>query len=591
VEKIVSIYTSRDVEDAAQAAWTAIEDAPGYASLLASHEAAWAEVWRGSDVVIEGDPDAQLAVRYNLFQTLIAAPRRDERASIPAKSLSGFGYRGHIFWDTEIYVLPLFTFTQPELARNLLSYRYHTLPGARRKAASNGFQGAMFAWESAATGEEVTPKVVPDPLGEELVRIWTGEREQHISADVTYAVWQYWWATGDDEWMRKGGAQIVLETALLWASRVEYDAERGRYELTDVIGPDEYHERVDNNAFTNRMVQWHMHVALQVVAWLRGRHPDRARSLEHELGLTPEKLAQWADIAERMYVPYDAERGLIEQFDGFFELEGVNLHDYEPRSQSMQAVLGIEGVNRAQVLKQADVLMLLYMLGDAYSQRTLQTNWDYYAPRTDHTYGSSLDPAIHAILACSLDRPQEAYAHLMRAALVDLSDTRGNTADGIHAASAGAIWPVLAFGFAGIQMGRGGPVANPVLPDHWTRLKLRLLHLGKWYDFDLGPDASSRDTHGTVDIRGVILDLDGVLADTSEYHYLAWKRLADEEGIPFQREDNEALRGVSRRQSLMRLLGGREVSETEIRKMMARKNDYYQEFIRGLTPDNLMNSW
>ncbi len=496
-EKLVTVFTSRDLEperqvvDAALNKWGGFfETQSYYEELRAAHETAWAEVWDASDVIIEGDDAAQRAVRYNLFQLLIAPPRHDARVSIPAKTLSGFGYRGHVFWDTDIFIVLFLPFTQPALARNLLSYRYHTLPGARRKAREAGYEGAIFAWESADTGDEVTPRWVPGPQGEELVRIWCGDIEHHITADVAYAIWHYWQATGDDDFMRNYGAEIILDTAVFWGSRAEWNAERDCYEINDVIGPDEYHEHVDNNAFTNRMAQWHLETALEVLAWLRREHPNRAVELEHQLDLTPERLGRWADIISCMLVLHDPESDLIEQFEGFFDLEDVNLADYEPRTQSMHAILGIEGTNQSQVLKQADVLMLLYLLRDHYDHQTLQANWDYYNPRTDHAYGSSLAPSVHATLACELARPEEAYEHFMRAALVDLDDVRGNAADGIHAASAGGLWQALVFGFGGLRLTNAGPVANPRLPPNWTRLKFRFCWRDQWHDFDLRQESA-----------------------------------------------------------------------------------------------------
>jgi beta-phosphoglucomutase len=577
-----------------------------YRSLLSAHEAAWAEVWRACDVIIEGDPVAQQAIRYNLFQVLAATPRSDDaagggRVSIGAKALSGFGYRGHVFWDTEIFIVPFLTFTQPAMASNLLSYRGHTLPGARRKAREAGYEGAMFAWESADSGDEVTPRWVPGPMGEEWVRIWPGDIELHISADVAYATWSYWRATGDDDWMRRYGAEILLDTAVFWGSRAEWNERRGRYEITDVIGPDEYHEHVDNNAFTNEMVRWHLETALEVLAWLRRYDPSRAAELEQRLDLNPKRLARWADIIGCMFVPHDPESGLIEQFEGFFEREDIDLAMYEPRTQSMQAILGIEGANQAQVIKQADVLMLLYLLRHRYDRQTLLTNWDFYNSHTDHTYGSSLGPCVHAILACELGKPEEAYEHFMRAALVDLEDVRGNAADGIHAASAGGLWQAAVFGFGGVRLTANGPVATPHLPAPWTRLQFRLQHRGQWYTFDLKQEVGNQGIRYQVpgtryqapdasipDIQGIIFDLDGVLTDTSEFHYLGWKRLADEEGLPFDRQANEALRGIERRESLLRILGDRPVSEEQIEAMMARKNHYYQEVIEGVTASNLL---
>jgi kojibiose phosphorylase len=489
LDKVVTVYTSREVQVPAQVAQDKLVCLTDYANLLRAHDAVWADVWAASDVRIEGDPRAQLAMRYNLFQVLIAAPRHDDTVSVSAKTLSGYGYRGHVFWDTEIFLLPVLTYTQPALARNLLTYRYRTLPGARRKAKAEGYEGAMYAWESAATGDEVTPCWVPGPQGEALVRIWTGDIELHITTDVAYAAWQYWQATGDDAWMRRCGAEILLDTAVFWGSRAEWNAETERYEVNDVIGPDEYHEHVDNNAFTNRLVQWHLGTAVRVLDWLYESAPERAAALTAQLDLTPERLAHWRDVRDRMTILQDPETGLIEQCAGFYDLADMDLADYEPRDRSMQVILGNEGANRHQVLKQADVLMLLYLLRNEYDVKTLRANWDYYAPRTDHTYGSSLGPATHAALACMLDKPEQAYEHFLRAALVDLEDVRGNAGEGVHAASAGGLWQAVVFGFGGIRLTNDGPVAAPRLPPHWTRLQFRLQYRGQSYTFDLTPNS------------------------------------------------------------------------------------------------------
>ncbi|MCX7683079.1 MAG: glycoside hydrolase family 65 protein [Anaerolineae bacterium] len=479
-DKLVSLVTSREAGDVVSTALSLLEGARtrGYDGLLQASTEAWAQEWDVCDITIEGDDQADQALRYNLFQLLIAAPRHDDRASIPAKALSGFGYRGHVFWDTEIFMLPFFTFMRPELARNMLMYRYHTLPGARRKAQEQGYAGAMFAWESADTGDETTPRFVPGPNGQ-LVRIWTGDIEHHITADVAYAIVQYWQATGDDAFMRDYGAEIVLDTARFWGSRVEWNQARAQYEINDVIGPDEYHEHVNNNAFTNRMAQWNLENALDILAWLRLTCPDKAAELETRLELTEEQLSHWRRIIGNLYIPRHNATSLLEQFDGFFALGDINLADYEPRTVSMQALLGIEGVQQYQVLKQPDVLMLLYLLREEYDIAALRENWAYYAPRTDITYGSSLGPAIHALLAARLGEVDQAYHYFMHAARTDLDDTRGNAADGIHAATAGGLWQAVVFGFAGLRMKGNGYTLAPHLPPHWRKLAFTFYHRGK----------------------------------------------------------------------------------------------------------------
>jgi trehalose/maltose hydrolase-like predicted phosphorylase len=489
VEKIIAVFNSQQTELPVAAAQRKLAEGPTYGVLLEAHRQAWEAFWHRSDIEIEGNNKAQLAVRYNLFQLFIAASATSDRVSVPAKTLSGFGYRGHVFWDTEIFILPFFTFTQPEIARNLLNYRYHTLPGARRKAKHSGYKGAMFAWESALAGDEVTPRwaIPSDPYAED-VRIWCRDREIHISADIAYALWQYWQATGDDAWLCDYGAEIILDTALFWMSRLEWNAQAERYELCGVIGADEYHEQVNNNIFTNRMVQWHLEKALTVYAWLQQHFPDQAVALAKQLDITPARRQRWQAMIAQIYIPETTETGLIEQFDGFFQLKDIDLSEYEPRDRSIQAILGIAETNQRQVLKQPDVLMLLYLMrgtqASPYRDDVLQTNWDYYAPRTDITHGSSLGPAIHAILASDLGEG-DPYGPFMQAALVDLEDSRHNAGEGIHAASAGGVWQAVVFGFGGIELSADGPVARPHLPPTWTRLKFKLHWRGKWYEFDL----------------------------------------------------------------------------------------------------------
>ena len=454
-----------------------------------AHQLAWQSEWDRCDVLIEGDPEAQLALRFNLFQLLSAAPRYDEHANIGAKTLSGYGYRGHSFWDTEIFMLPFFTYTRPEIARNLLSYRWHNLPGARTKAVQNGYRGAQFPWESAGEGEEVTPTWVPNSADRtRLIRIWTGDIEIHISADIAYAFWQYWQATGDDDFILQRGAEVILETARFWASRLEWIPEKERYELHDVIGPDENHDHVDNNAYTNVMARWNLQKASFLMSWLKEHHPEIWRYLRHYLKINASEIIEWQRIASAIYIPYDPNTSLLEQFEGFFQCKDINLAELEPRDQSVQALFGIEGATQVQVLKQPDVLMLLYLLPDLFEEKTLRSNYDYYTPRTDHTYGSSLGPSIQAIMACHIGDPSAGYEHFMRAARADLFDVRGNAGDGIHGASAGGLWQAIIFGFAGLHRDQKGWQTRPCLPAHWTRLAFKINDHGELVTFEIKQD-------------------------------------------------------------------------------------------------------
>lgn len=494
VEKLVAITTDRDTDGGKTAVVPrALSHLQGhtYDSLRQTQRHAWGQLWQACDILIEGDDEAQLAARFNLFQLLIAAAQQDERVSIGAKTLSGLGYRGHVFWDTEIFILPFFIYTQPHLARNMLMYRYHTLGGARQKAANNRYQGAQYAWESATTGEEVTPTWVPHPTDRtQLVRIWTGDIQIHISADVAYAIMQYWRVTGDDAFMRDYGAEMILDTARFWGSRAEREetADGHQYAIRNVIGPDEYHDHVDNNSFTNYVARWHLQTAQEVLVWLAQQHPDKARQLKADLRLTDAELAHWQDVIDHLVFLYDADSGLIDQFEGFFSRIEVSPEFIAQANKSLQLIFGIEGANERQVLKQADVIMLLCLFRDRFEPKTWQTNWDTYMPKTDHVYGSSLGPSFHAWAACEMGRPEEAYDHFMLAARADLRNPRGNAGDGIHAASAGGVWQALVFGFAGLRLDEaGGYTLSPRLPGHWRRLAFRVKLRGNEHFIDLRP--------------------------------------------------------------------------------------------------------
>jgi kojibiose phosphorylase len=382
----------------------------------------------------------------------------------------------------------------------LLNYRYHTLPAARAKAKANGFAGAQFAWESADTGEEVTPTWVPHFADKtKLVRIWTGDIEIHISADIAYAAHQYWQATGDEAWFIEKGAELILDTAKFWGSRAEWYAEAHRYEYNDVIGPDEYHDHVDNNYYTNRIAQWNLQTALDILDWLKVHAPAKAAELADKLQLTPQTLDHWRDVIKKIYLPVQPN-GLIEQFEGYFQRRDVDLAALEPRTKSAQEVFGIEGCNETQVLKQPDVLMLQYLLRDHYSDEAVRVNYAYYNPRTDHTHGSSTGPAIMASIACWIGYPDEAYEHFIRAARADLRDVRGNAGDGIHAASAAGTWQSIVFGFAGLRLTADGWTVNPRLPKHWTRLAFKFYQRGQLQEVDLKQPAVGRRQHAVVSL-------------------------------------------------------------------------------------------
>jgi kojibiose phosphorylase len=484
-EKITTIFTSRDTEKPLLSALAKVKSASskGYESLREDHIAEWAKYWSDSDIQLEGDEEAQRALRFAMYHLLIAAPRHDDRVSIGAKTLSGFGYKGHVFWDTELFILPPLTLTQPKIAKNLLMYRYHNLTGARNKAKANGYEGAMFPWESTDTGEETTPQWSdPQPDGTKI-RIWTGDSEQHISTDIAYGVNQFWRWTADDEFMCHYGAELILDTAVFWGSRVE--AKNGRYEISQQIGADEYHENVDNSVFTNRMVVWHLQTALKVLDWLKTHSPSDAERLIGALDLTPERLVHWRDIIEKMFIPFDTEKQIHVQFPGFFDLEFVPVLDYEPRTSSVQGILSHERTLKTQVIKQADVVMLMALLGhELGSNEVMLNNWNTYYPRTDH--GSSLSPAVHARVAARLGLDDLAHHLFDHAAGIDLNDNKGNVRDGIHAAACGGLWQALVFGFCGLHIDQDGALkVAPRLPEHWKKVSFSVYYRGEKRQFSV----------------------------------------------------------------------------------------------------------
>ena len=514
-EKVVVMYTSRDVEkplatalehhhhvmrtDGAQVeseghytlhmegitSEQPCKQAHVYEMLLADHQRAWEHYWDISDMLIEGDEKAQRAIRYNLYQLRISCPAHDSYYSIAAKGLTGFGYRGHIFHDTEIFMLPYFTFVHPGMARNLLLYRYHLLPGARAKARLNGFEGAQFPWESTLDGGEATPGAIVHPESGELIPVLNGSLELHITSSIAYANWHYWDVTGDDEYMRQYGVELLLSTAMFWVSRVTRKAGSDEYEINNVIGPDEWHEHVNNNAYTNVMARWNMAAALEALDWLTDADAPKAQALLQQLQLDEQKLQHWRDVMEHIRIPQDEQSGLFEQFDGFFQLEHFDQEKYRGRKKSYQGILGFKEIEPYQIIKQADVLMLLTVLRHRYDLETKRVNWDYYYPITDHDYGSSLTPALHVILACELGLTETAYELFMKGALVDLEDQRGNSDEGVHVACAGAVWQAAIMGFAGLRFTSDSYITNPHWPEGWTRMAFKCCHKGQLVEVDL----------------------------------------------------------------------------------------------------------
>jgi trehalose/maltose hydrolase-like predicted phosphorylase len=447
----------------------------GWRRVVEQHETAWSNRWSRSDVKVEGDGTAQKALRFAVYHLNGAANPEDPRVSIGARALTGADYRGHVFWDTEIFLLPFYILTWPEAARSLLMYRFHTLDGARAKAAERGWRGAFYAWESTDTGLEATPEQAVGP-DRQIIDILTGAQEQHISADVAYAVWQYWQATGDDEFLVAAGAEILLETGRFWASRAQPEAD-GLHHIRGVIGPDEYHENIDDNAFTNVMARWNIRRALEVAAMLREQWPAQWTALSRRLDLNESELEHWTGVAETMATGLGSGTGLFEQFTGYFDLEDVDLSAYAGRTVPMDVVLGRERTQQSQVIKQADVVALLALLPEEFAGAAGKKNFDHYEPRCGH--GSSLSTALHGLVAARLGDVEMALDYFHRTAAIDLADTKVAIGGGIHIAAQGGLWMMAVFGFAGLSLRSDGLAVAPHLPASWSSLSFSVQWRGR----------------------------------------------------------------------------------------------------------------
>jgi kojibiose phosphorylase len=478
-DRVAAVCTSRDNDDPIGTAATYARDAiDNIATVIALHRDAWRARWQASDVCIDGDAGVQRALRFAVYHLSSAANPEDERVSIGARGLSGRAYKGHVFWDTDTFMLPFFTLTYPEAARALVLYRYHTLAGARAKAARLGYRGALYAWESADSGEEVTPPFVVAPDGE-VIRILTGEQEQHISADVAFAAWTYWQATGDERFLLDAGAEVLIETARFWASRAVREGD-DRYHIRRVIGPDEYHETIDDNAYTNGLAQWNLEVGEEVARLLAERWPVQWQDLSRRLDLGAEEPAGWLRVAHDLYTGFDEHTGLFEQFQGYFGLEEIDPAAFEPRTAPLDVLLGRERISRSQIIKQPDVVMLVLLLWDRLTPNVRRVNFEYYEPRCAH--GSSLSPAIHALVAARLGKHALAERYFRQAAEIDLANNMGNAAGGIHAAALGGLWQAAVLGSAGVSLSRGPGDPQPCLPPSWRSLKMRLCWRGQWHE-------------------------------------------------------------------------------------------------------------
>lgn len=450
----------------------------------ASHER-WTEFWDRADVRIEGDQAAQAALRFCLYHNRIATPAHSDRLPVGARGLSCQAYQGAAFWDQEIFNLPAFLFTEPDVARRLLVYRWRTLDGARRKAEDLGYTGAFYAWISGDTGDELCPDFFfVDTISGRPIRNHFNDWQMHVSPDIAYTVWRYWKVTADWDFMVDHGAEILFEVARFLHSFVVYNEFRQRYECRRLLGPDEWHENVDNDAFTNHMVRTALDHALTAVQLFTLRDPDALAALRTRIGLTDDEIVAWERVRDGLYLPEpDPETLLIEQFDGFSDLEDCRPEDLVERLVDDGEYWGWpNGVAVfTQVSKQPAVVQLFH-LDHTFPVEVQRANYDFYEPRCAH--GSSLSHSVHALVAARLGELDEAYRYFWRTATIDLLSTSkavvgGTFIGGIHTAACGGAYQVAAFGFGGLDALEGVLHLAPRLPARWDALEFSAVLRGQ----------------------------------------------------------------------------------------------------------------
>jgi alpha,alpha-trehalose phosphorylase len=425
----------------------------GWDGLLAEQRSFLDDFWNHADVEVDGDPEVQQAVRFSLFHVLQAGARAENRA-IAAKGLTGPGYGGHAFWDTETFVLPVLTFTAPDAAASALRWRQSTLQVAIDRAAQLGLRGAAFPWRTIA--------------GQECSGYWpAGTAAFHINADIADAVIRYVDATGDETFERGPGMDLLTHTARLWRSIGHHDS-RGDFRIDGVTGPDEYSALADNNIYTNLMARQNMQAAAEAVK----RHPDRAR----ELGIDAEEAAGWRDAAHAMLIPYDEAVQVHPQAEGFTRHEVWDFAGTGPDQYPLLLHFPYFNLYRRQVVKQADLVLAMQLCGDAFTAEQKARNFDYYEPLT--VRDSSLSACTQAVIAAEVGNLGLALDYLGEAALMDLRDLENNTRDGVHIAALAGTWIALVAGFGGFRQRNGTVSFAPRLPEGLTRLAFTLLIRG-----------------------------------------------------------------------------------------------------------------
>ena len=477
IEKYTAVATGRDCPGVRAQVQREIEHVInlGADKVLELHLGNIQALWNRADLIIKGDDKMQKALRFNLYHLMNTPDPMDDTVSIGAKLLHGEEYGGHAYWDTELFVLPFFDFVFPDMARNLLTYRYRLLEQAKRNATALGYRGAKYPWESADTGEEECPAWTIGYSGG-LARCYVADYEHHVTSAVAYGVNRYAQITRDVRFMEEMGLEILIETARFWVSRMEYHAEKDCFEIRKVTGPDEWHEPVDNNAYTNHLARWNIVQAIQLLRAYQSNRPEVHSRLVQKTRLYDDEISDWQLHADKIFL--QGEEGLIEQFDGYFDLDEAIVTQWDDNNMPLMPENPKSlPVHLRKILKQADVVMLMFLLPEQFSQRTQRENFHYYEQRTRH--GSSLSPSIHCMMGLRVQDTERAYQYLERSAYVDLDNNQRNVREGIHAASAGGTWQCVTLGYCGMEVTTQGELQfTPHLPEKWSSVQFSIIWQG-----------------------------------------------------------------------------------------------------------------
>ncbi len=499
---IMSTCSGNDVSDPYESVLSDLARliAVPFYELLAAQQDHWDQFWDAYDIHIEADPEADCLLRYNMYHNRIATPAHTDHLPIGARGLSCQAYQGAAFWDQEIYNMPMYTWVEPETAKRLLLYRYKTLQGARDKAAALGYAGAFYPWISGQSGKELCPDYFfKDVLTGRKIRNHFNDWQIHISPDIGYALLSYFQVTGDLGFMREHGMQMLLEISLFIYSRVMYNTHRQRYEILCVLGPDEYHEKADNNTFTNYQCRYILQETLKLLEIIREEDPDACTRTLEQAGVTEQQLHSFEEMSRKLFVHApDPESGLIEQFDGYFDLEDITPAALAERLIDDQEYWGWPNgiAYETQVTKQADVVQL-FML-HPYPVDIMRKNYRYYEQRTQHR--SSLSPGVHAIVAANCGMTDQAYTYFMRSCSVDIGNTHpptsgGTFIGGIHTAACGIAWQIVTRGFCGLQITPTGIAITPHLPAGWSSISFRLTIFGSPLKLTVSHDTLTVEAH------------------------------------------------------------------------------------------------